>query len=83
MGSLLERMLKFPEAEESTGLPEILLALCIRKLQIKKDHLLGFDNHSLDRVKHPMAWMLAEFTKQELLEKHPIKSDLVTQQVVF
>jgi len=83
VGSLIERMLKFPEAEESTGLPEILLALCIRKLQIKKDHLLGFDNHSLDRIKHPMAWMLAEFAKQELLEKHLIKSDLVTKLVVF
>ncbi|QQX78952.1 hypothetical protein JK628_15465 [Shewanella sp. KX20019] len=68
IGSLIERMLKFPETEESTGLPEILLALCTKKLQVKKDHLLGFSNHSIDKVKHSMTWMLVEYAKQEILE---------------
>lgn len=69
VGSLIERMLKFPESEESTGLTEILLALSTKKLQIKKDHLLGFNKNSLDKRKHPMAWMLAQHVKTLLLDK--------------
>jgi hypothetical protein len=68
VGSLIERMLKFPESQESTGLPEILLALCTKKLQIKKDHLLGFDDHSIDKVKYPMTWMLVEYARELLLK---------------
>lgn len=83
IGSLIERMLKLPETEESTGLPEILLALCTRKLQIKKDHLLGFDTHSLDKVKHPMSWMLVEYVKQLLLNGNTDQGVLKTESVTF
>jgi len=67
-------MLKLPETEESTGLPEILLALCTKKLQVKKDHLLGFDSHSLDKRNHPMAWMLVEYANELLLKNTEIEN---------
>lgn len=67
VGSLIERMLQDPEAEDSNGLPEFLFALCIKRLQVKKDHLLGFDRHRLIKDKHPMVWMLAEHVKDTLL----------------
>ena len=38
VGSLIERMIKYPDSKESEALPEFLLALCTGKLQIKKDH---------------------------------------------
>ena len=67
IGSLIERMLMSPEAEESRGLPEILLALCTKKLQVKKDHLTGFDSHKINKNNHPMTWMLVEYAIQLLL----------------
>ncbi|MEZ8065074.1 MULTISPECIES: hypothetical protein [Vibrio] len=69
IGSLIERMLMLPEAEESKGLPEILLALCTKKLQVKKDHLTGFDSHQVDKNNHPMTWMLVEYVNQSLLSQ--------------
>lgn len=69
IGSLIERMLMFPEAEESRGLPEILLALCTKKLQVKKDHLTGFDSHKIDKNNHAMTWMLVEYVNQILLSQ--------------
>lgn len=66
VGSLIERMLMFPEAEESKGLPEILLALCTNKLQVKKDHLVGFDCHQVNKDNHPMTWILVEYARQVL-----------------
>lgn len=69
VGSLIERMLKLPEAEESKGLPEILLALCTKKLQVKKDHLTGFDTHQVDKDLHPMTWILAEHARQILFNQ--------------
>lgn len=70
IGSLIERMLKFPESDESTGLTELLLALSTKKLQVKKDYLLGLKNHSLNQDKHPMAWLLTEYSKEILLENN-------------
>lgn len=69
IGSLIDRMLMLPEAEESKGLPEILLALCTKKLQVKKDHLTGFDSHHVDKNKHPMTWMLVNYASQLLLSQ--------------
>ncbi|ENM5875051.1 hypothetical protein NTE03_002966 [Vibrio mimicus] len=69
IGSLIERMLKLPEAEDSKGLPEILLALCTKKLQVKRDHLTGFDCHRVDKNNHPMTWMLVEYVSQLLLSQ--------------
>ncbi|EMN7208293.1 hypothetical protein WB854_000677 [Vibrio parahaemolyticus] len=69
IGSLIERMLMFPEAEESRGLPEILLALCTKKLQVKKDHLTGFNIHKVDKNNHPMTWILVEYVNQLLLSQ--------------
>ena len=66
VGSLIERMLMLPEAEESKGLPEILLALCTKKLQVKKDHLVGFDCHQVNKDNHPMTWILVEYARQVL-----------------
>ncbi|MNH32499.1 hypothetical protein D3C73_1017600 [compost metagenome] len=63
-------MLKFPEAEDSRGLPEILLALCTKKLRVKKDHLTGFDRHQVDKNEHPMTWMLVEYVSQLLLSQN-------------
>ncbi len=59
----------FPEAEESRGLPEILLALCTKKLQVKKDHLTGFNIHKVDKNNHPMTWILVEYVNQLLLSQ--------------
>lgn len=70
VGSLIERMLTFPEAEESKGLPEILLALCTKKLQVKKDHLTGFNDHKVSKNDHAMTWMLVEYVKQLLLTQN-------------
>lgn len=70
IGSLIERMLKFPEAEDSRGLPEILLALCTKKLRVKKDHLTGFDCHQVEKNNHPMTWMLVEYVRQLLLSQN-------------
>ncbi|EKO3503493.1 hypothetical protein LIA67_001049 [Vibrio fluvialis] len=70
IGSLIERMLKLPEAEDSRGLPEILLALCTKKLQVKRDHLTGFDCHRVDKNNHPMTWMLVEYVRQWLLSQY-------------
>ncbi|MEZ8457285.1 hypothetical protein [Vibrio cyclitrophicus] len=69
IGSLIERMLMDPETEESRGLPEILLALCTKKLQVKRDHLSGFDSHKIDKNNHPMTWMLVEYVNQLLLSQ--------------
>lgn len=69
IGSLIERMLMFPEAEESHGLPEILLALCTKKLQVKKDHLIGFNDNQVNKENHPMTWMLVEYVRQSLLSQ--------------
>ena len=68
IGSLIERMLKNPDSKESSGLSEFLLALCLKRLQIKKDQLSILKEHSLDQTKHPMAWILAERARQILLE---------------
>lgn len=60
VGSLIERMLTNPDSKESSGLSEFLLALCLKRLQIKKSHLPDFNNHNLDQVRHTMAWILTE-----------------------
>ncbi|RZG79455.1 hypothetical protein EXE10_15765 [Acinetobacter sp. WCHAc060033] len=60
IGSLIERMLMNPDSKESSGLSEFLLALSLKRLQIKKNHLPDFENHCLDQAKHSMAWILAE-----------------------
>jgi len=83
IGSLIERMLKYPETEESTGLPEFLLALCTKKLQIKKDHLRGLNNHSLDKKRNAMTWMLAVYAKELLLENTQNKEVSTTKLVKF
>lgn len=80
IGSLIERMLKIPDSEESSGLSEFLLALCLKKLQIKRDHLPSFDNLLLNKEAHPMAWMFAKYAKNLLLENSPegsINEDIV------
>lgn len=71
IGSLIERMLKLPDSEESSGLSEFLLALCIKKLQIKKDHLPSFENLILNKETHPMAYIFAQQAKNLLLENPP------------
>lgn len=60
IGSLIDRMLRHPNAPESSGLAEFLLALCLGKLQIKEKHFPDFESHSLNENNHPMAWILAE-----------------------
>ncbi|HIP26401.1 MAG TPA: hypothetical protein EYG80_01970 [Flavobacteriaceae bacterium] len=83
IGSLIERMLKFPETKEAEGLSEILLALCTKKLQIKKDYLLGLDDNNLGKEKHTMAWMLVEYAKELILKDTSGKDDLQAEPVVF
>jgi len=61
-------MLKYPDIKESEGLPEFLLALCTKKLQVKKDHLLGLREHEVQSALHPYVWMLAEYAKEVLFE---------------
>ncbi|HIP47963.1 MAG TPA: hypothetical protein EYG92_03240 [Lutibacter sp.] len=83
IGSLIERMLKFPETKEAEGLSEILLALCTKKLQIKKDYLLGLDDNNLGKEKHTMTWMLVEYAKELILKDTSGKDDLQAEPVVF
>jgi hypothetical protein len=77
VGSLIERMLNTPEADESKGLPEILLALCTKKLQVKKDHLTGFDTHKVDKDLHPMTWALVEHARQVLFNQDSESEKLI------
>lgn len=72
IGSLIERMLKHPDSKESSGLSEFLLALCLKRLQIKKNHLPDFKNHPLDQVRHPIAWILAEQLQQPLAKDNDV-----------
>jgi hypothetical protein len=76
IGSLLERMLQHPDSKESSGLSEFLLALCLKRLQIKKNQLPDFKKHSLDQAKHPMAWILAE-QAQQILSEHSEDMEVV------
>jgi len=75
VGSLIERMIKHPDLKESEGLPEFLLALCTKKLQVKKDHINGLNNHSIDRTKYPFTWLLAEHTKDKLFSTKKEKQE--------
>lgn len=61
-------MLKFPDYDESEALPEFLLALCTKKLQVKLDHLVGLKNATFDDEVYPLLSMLVEYTKQQLFE---------------
>lgn len=68
VGSLIERMLVNPESDDSTGLSEFLLALCTKKLQVKKAYLTGFYSDKVDKIKHPMTWVLLEEAKKVLFD---------------
>jgi len=68
--SLIERMLVMSNADESEGLPEFLMALCTKKLQIRTDHLLGLQSHGIDKDVFPFVWALAEQAKRELFGEH-------------
>jgi len=70
VGSLIERMLVTPDTNESEGLPEFLMALCTKKLQIRTDHLLGLQSHGIDKGVFPFAWALDEQAKRELFGEH-------------
>lgn len=83
VGTLIERMLKFPDTEESSGLAEFLLALCLKKLQIKKDHLPDFDNIPLDKEAYPMAYIFARHAKNLLLENSIIEDSTNDTNVAF
>jgi hypothetical protein len=80
VGSLIERMLLDPESDDSTGLSEFLLALSTKKLQVKKAYLTGFYSHKVDKVKHPMTWVLLEYSKYILFET-PNKSEMTAQRI--
>ncbi|MGR2826425.1 hypothetical protein FY048_13035 [Acinetobacter sp. 1124_18A] len=82
IGSLIERMLKLPNSAESSGLSEFLLALCLKKLQIKRDHLSNFDELvlNLDKGTHPMAWIFANYAKTLLLGN--ISEDSISEDFV-
>lgn len=82
IGSLIERMLKYPEHAESSGLSEFLLALCTKSLQIKKDHLQCLNKHSLNKENHPLAWIFATYAKKQLLENSS-SQDSTNEKVPF
>lgn len=69
LGSLIERMIKNPNFKDSKGLPEILLALCVKKIQIKKNYLTGFDLGTIDEFSHPMTWMLKDYVQRRIISK--------------
>lgn len=66
VGSLIERMLKNPDGSESCGLAEFLLALCLKKLQISKKELLGFNGKLLNQDRHSMAFIFLETLKKSI-----------------
>ena len=70
VGSLIERMLKYPSLKESEALPEFLLALCTKKLQVKKDHLICLKGHEIEATQYSFVWMLAEYAKGVLFEEN-------------
>lgn len=82
VGSLIERMLKSPDSTESSGLTEFLLALCTKKLQLKKDHLPTFDTVSLKKEEHPLAWIFAKYAK-DLLLTNDLADSVGEEEVVF
>ncbi|MEY8198632.1 MAG: hypothetical protein RPS47_05280 [Colwellia sp.] len=69
VGSLIEKMIKEPDQPTSEALPEFLLALCTKKLQIKDDHITNIKGLTLDSNKYPMAWILLEYTNLCLFNK--------------
>lgn len=75
VGSLVERMINFPEATTSEALPEFLLALCSGKLQIKKDHIKNLPQLQISSRKYPLAWILLEYAK-DLLFKEGVEESI-------
>ena len=69
IGSLIIRMLNEPDNDTSEGLPEFLMALCTKKLQIRSDHLAAMETITLDAEKYPMSWILLEYAKGVLFNK--------------
>ncbi len=67
LGSLIERMIKNPALNDSKGLPEILLALCLKKIQIKKNYLSDFNDLIIDDSEYPMVWMLKDYIKRKIV----------------
>ncbi|WP_010487476.1 hypothetical protein [Pseudomonas sp. S9] len=69
IGTLIERMIKTPEASTSEALPEFLLAICSAKLQIKKDHIKTLSTLTLDSKKFPLTAALFDHAKSVLFGK--------------
>ena len=69
VGSLIERMIMYPDISTSEALPEFLMALCSGKLQVKKDHIKNFPTLTLDPNKYPLTWALFEYAKDLLFNK--------------
>jgi hypothetical protein len=63
VGTLIENMILEPNKPTSEALPEFLLALCTRKLQIKEDHIKNIQELNLNENEFPMAWILLAYTK--------------------
>lgn len=63
IGSLVERMVKNPDASTSEALPEFLLAICSSKLQIKKDHIKSLSSLNIDSKKFPLTATLYDHAK--------------------
>ena len=69
IGSLIERMIKYPDSKESEALPEFLLALCTGKLQIKKDHISRLKDVEFNAKDYPVLFMLGELVKVNVFNK--------------
>jgi len=69
VGSLIERMIKYPDSKESEALPEFLLALCTGKLQIKKDHINRLKDVDFNAKNYPVLFMLGELVKVNVFNK--------------
>jgi hypothetical protein len=78
IGSLIIRMLNEPDNDTSEGLPEFLMALCTKKLQIRSDHLATMETINLDPNKYPMSCILLEYAKIVLFNKQ-VESDTVVK----
>ena len=77
VGSLIERMLEYPESTESEALPEFLLALCTGKLQLRKSHIHTLAEVKVDDSKFPLLFMLLELVKTNVLNVQSRAEDAV------
>lgn len=82
--SMLNYMMKNPDDKQSEALPEFLLAICTKNLQIKKDYLDSIKEHDIDKKKYPIVWCLAEEAKKRLFcTKNDLHINEFEQKVAF